>query len=113
LADIFLLGWAIGKKLFMFDPSCNAIENSTDIMETRANIYPNSRGRGLYGHISSGMDTNNFVARTDNINETQLDDYSQTTPMHSQREDSSRGGKKHRKTNKKSKKKRTRQTRHI
>ena len=95
LADIFLLGWAIGKKLFIFDPSCNYIENLTNTTETRTSIFPkSSRGRdanyGLKGH---------FLSTGQNINPTQ-DRY---------------GGKKRntkrRKTNKKLKKKRTRQIR--
>ena len=40
LADIFILGWAIGKDLFIFDPSCNAILDNTNVIETRNRIYP-------------------------------------------------------------------------
>jgi len=115
LADIFLLGWAIGKKLFMFDPSCNAFENRIDIRKTRANIYPNSRSRGLYGHISSGIDPFNLAANEEYVVGTQQIDYGSQMSQ-SQYDDGSqmsRGGKKRRKTNKKSKKKRTRLTRRI
>jgi hypothetical protein len=46
-ADIFLLGWAIGKKLFIFDPSCNAIQDNVDVSKTRKNTYPKAKKGGL------------------------------------------------------------------
>lgn len=46
-ADIFLLGWAIGKKLFIFDPSCNAIQDNVDVSKTRNNTYRRAKKGGL------------------------------------------------------------------
>jgi hypothetical protein len=135
LADIFLLGWAIGKKLFIFDPSCNAIENRTNTMKTRGFSYTKAQ-RGE----DAARDSNNLLSTGQNIITTQeVDNYgygsqmsptpsqSQSqmsptlsrTPSQSQSQMSStswwRGGKKRntkrRKTKAKSKTKRTRKTR--
>jgi hypothetical protein len=135
LADIFLLGWAIGKKLFIFDPSCNAIENRTNTMETRGFSYTKAQ-RGE----DAARDSKNLLSTGQNIITTQeVDNYgygSQMSPTPSQSQSQSqmsptlsrtpsqsqmsstswwRGGKKRntkrRKTNKKSKTKRTRKTR--
>lgn len=98
LADIFLLGWAIGKKLFIFDPSCNYIENLTNTKVTRTTIYPNSQRAedAIYGLKGD------FLSTRQKIIPTQEPEYGY-------------GGKKRntkrRKTNKKLKKKHTRQTR--
>lgn len=124
LADIFLLGWAIGKKLFIFDPSCNAIENLTDLntRETRRETYEIPyRGKDATRVFKS----DNFLSKGQNIITTQDVDYGYMSPTLSRTPSQSQmsptpssswwGGKKRnakrRKTKAKSKKKRTRQTR--
>lgn len=142
LADIFLLGWAIGKKLFIFDPSCNAIENRTDLntMETRGVSYNKAqRGEDAARDTKSGnllsigpniiatQDVDDYgydsqMSPTPSLSQSQMSPTLSRTPSQSQSQMSPtswwrRGGKKrntkHRKTNKKSKKKRTRQTKRI
>jgi hypothetical protein len=142
LADIFLLGWAIGKKLFIFDPSCNAIENLTNTMKTRSISYIKAqRGEDAARDIKSGnllptikniiptqeldnygYDYGSQMSPTPSLSQSQMSPTLSRTPSQSQSQMSPtswwrRGGKKRntkrRKTNKKSKKKRTRQTRHI
>ena len=49
-ADIFLLGWAIGKKLFIFDPSCNAIQDNVDVSKTRNNTYRRAKKGGVHNY---------------------------------------------------------------
>jgi hypothetical protein len=65
LADIFILGWAIGKDLFIFDPSCNATQDNTNQTVTRSSIYPtvmpSNAGVGYTGNrlynINNAIDT--------------------------------------------------------
>lgn len=139
LADIFLLGWAIGKKLFIFDPSCNAIENLTKLntRKTRGHSYTNPQR----GEDATRVIKNDLLSTRKNIITTQDVDYgygsqmsptpslsqSQMSPTPSRTPSQSQmsptpssswwGGKKRntkrRKTNKKSKKKRTRPTKRI
>ena len=72
LADIFLLGWAIGKRLYIFDPSCNGIQDNTSIR------FP---GMG----IPDGLFSDNFLAKEGNTVD---------TPPQSQQESPPLGGKK-------------------
>ena len=78
LADIFLLGWAIGKRLYIFDPSCNGIQDNTSIR------FP---GMGLKVH--SPLNISNFLSLNDNKINTP-----EHSPPQSQESQSSFGGKK-------------------
>jgi hypothetical protein len=110
LADIFILGWAIGKDLFIFDPSCNAIQDNTIKTVTRSSIYPTV----IPSNVRVGF-TGNRLYNSDNAVDTQPTP--QPTPQASQ--DGSQlwglGGKKRktkcRKTSKKPKKQKKKRTR--
>lgn len=80
-ADIFLLGWAIGKRLYIFDPSCNGIQDDTTTKKIRNRSIPTFPGMG----IPEGVFQYNLLANSRNAHD---------TPPQSQQESPPLGGKK-------------------
>lgn len=69
-ADLFLLGWAIGKKLFIFDPSCNAIQDNVDVSKTRNNTYRREKKGGVQDYYP--LFAYNLLTHPDNSIKTPL-----------------------------------------